>query len=90
MSYAMTQELGNFTRWPLEELQEKEKTYPSGHLLGEGMRAEIKRRQNTIDDYRATSNSIYVRLGIIVAIVAAAVAIYALVRHEWLLSIIKY
>jgi hypothetical protein len=88
----MTQQLGNFRRWSLEELQEEEKkkTYPSGHLLGEGMRAEIRRRQKPIDDYRAGSNPIYARLGIIVAIMAVAVAIYALVRHEWFLSIIKY
>jgi hypothetical protein len=54
------------------------------------MRAEIRRRQKPIDDYRAGSNPIYARLGIIVAIMAVAVAIYALVRHEWFLSIIKY
>jgi hypothetical protein len=86
----MTQKLGNFTRWSLEELQEKEKTYPRGHLLGEGMRAEISLRKGLNDDQRGRSNLIYVRLGIILAIVTVAVGIYALVRHGWLLSIIEY
>jgi hypothetical protein len=87
----MTQrELGKFNERPLSELQHVEKAYPAGHLLGEEMRAEIRRRQNIINDQRARSNLIYLRLGVILAIVTVAVAIYALVRHEWLLSIIKY
>jgi hypothetical protein len=78
----MTQELGNFSRWSLKDLQEKEKAYPRGHLLGGGMRAEISLRKGLIDDHRSRSNLIYARLGIILAIVAVAVAIYALVRHQ--------
>jgi hypothetical protein len=75
-------EIGKFSERPLNELQHVEKSYPAGHLLGEEMRAEIRRRQNIINDQRARSNLIYLRLGIILAIVAVAVAIYALVRHQ--------
>jgi hypothetical protein len=78
----MTQELGKFSGRPLIELQHVEKAYPTGDLLGEEMRAEIRRRQNTITRQHARSKLIYLRLGIILAIVAVAVAIYALVRHQ--------
>jgi hypothetical protein len=78
----MTQELGNFTRWSLEELQEKEKAYPSGHLLGEGMRAEIRRRQDTITDQRSKSNLVFASLGIIILIVTLILAAYTVIyRH---------
>jgi hypothetical protein len=59
----MTQrELGKFSEWPLSELQHVEKSYPTGHLIGEEMRAEIRRRQNTADDQRSKSNLVFVAL----------------------------
>jgi hypothetical protein len=78
----MTQELGKFSGRPLIDLQHLEKAYSTGDLLGEEMRAEIRRRQTRISDRRARSSLIYLRLGIVLAIVAVAVAIYALVRHQ--------
>jgi hypothetical protein len=71
----------NLSQWSLEELQEAERSYPTGHSLGEEMRAEIRRRQAIIEDYRARSYLLYLPLAIIVGIVTVAIAIYALIRH---------
>jgi len=75
-------EHSNFSEWPLSELQHVEKSYPTGHLIGEEMRAEIRRRQNTIDDQRSKSNLVFVCLGVIILIVALILAAYTVVyRH---------
>jgi hypothetical protein len=78
----MTQELGKFSGRPLIDLQHVEKAYPTGDLLGEEMRAEIRRRQTGISDRRARFHLIYLRLSIVLAIMAVAVAVYAVVRHH--------
>jgi len=46
-------ELGNFSKWPLEELRGKERSFPIGHRIGDEIRAEITRRQIEIDQHRA-------------------------------------
>jgi hypothetical protein len=78
----MTQKgLGKYSERPLSELQHVEKAYPPGHLIGEEMRAEIRRRQ-TIKDQRANSNLVFVSLGIIILIVTLILAAYAVIyRH---------
>ena len=72
----------NLSQWSLEELQEAERSYPPGHLLGDDMRAEIRRRMAIIENYQARSYLLYLPLGIIVGIVTVAAAIYALFRHQ--------
>ena len=46
-------ELGNFSRWPLKELIEDERSFPIGHRTGDEMRAEIQRRVSDTDQRRA-------------------------------------
>jgi hypothetical protein len=72
----------NLRQWSLEELQDAERSYPTGHVLGEEMRAEIRRRQAIIEAYQARAYLLYLPLGIIVGIVTVAAAIYALIRHQ--------
>jgi hypothetical protein len=78
----MTQrERGKFSEWPLSELQHVEKSYPTGHLVGEEMRAEIRRRQS-IKDQRSNSNLVFVSLGVVILIAALILAAYTVVyRH---------
>ena len=71
----------NLSQWSLQELQEAERSYPPGHLLGDEMRAEIA-VDGSIEDYRARWYLLYLPLGIIVGIVTVAAAIYALFRHQ--------
>jgi hypothetical protein len=79
----MTQrEHSNFSEWPLSELQHVEQSYPTGHLIGEEMRAEIRRRQDTADDQRSKSNLVFVALGVMIGIVTLILAAYTVVyRH---------
>jgi hypothetical protein len=79
----MTQrELGKFSEWPLSELQHVEKSYPTGHLVGEEIRAEIRRRQNTADDQGSKSNLVFVALGVMIGIVTLILAAYTVIyRH---------
>jgi hypothetical protein len=75
-------ELGKFSEWPLSELQHVEKSYPTGHLTGEEMRAEIRRRQNAADDQRSKSNLVFVALGVMIGIVTLILAAYTVIyRH---------
>jgi hypothetical protein len=75
-------ELGKFGEWPLSELQHVEKSYPTGHLVGEEMRAEIRRRQNAADDQRSKSNLVFVALGVMIGIVTLILAAYTVIyRH---------
>jgi hypothetical protein len=79
----MTQrELGKFSERPLSELQHVEKAYPAGHLLGEEMRAEIRRRQDIINKHRTKSNLVFASLGGIILIVTLILAAYTVIfRH---------
>ena len=79
----MTQrELGKFSEWPLSELQHVEKSYPTGHLVGEEIRAEIRRRQNTADGQGSKSNLVFVALGVMIGIVTLILAAYTVIyRH---------
>ena len=74
-------ELGKFSEWPLSELQHVEKSYPTGHLIGEEIRAEIRRRQS-IQDHRSNSNLVFVSLAIVILIAALILAAYTVIyRH---------
>jgi hypothetical protein len=74
-------ELGKFSERPLIELQHVEKAYPAGHLVGEEIRAEIRRRQ-TIKDQRSNSNIVFLSLGIVILIVTLILVAYAVIyRH---------
>jgi hypothetical protein len=60
----VSSDLGNFSEWTYKKLKQTERSYPIGHLIGEEIRLEIKRRQ-------AERNQQYVLAGVVAAAFAA-------------------
>ena len=74
-------ELGNFSKWPLQELMEKERSFPNGHLMGNEIRAEINRRRTETDQRRAGWDHRFTLISLIIAGTSAfAGVVYGLDR----------
>jgi hypothetical protein len=78
-------ELGDFSKWPLKDLMEKQRSFPVGHRIGSEIQAEIDRRVSEIDQRRSESNQRYTKIGAIVAIISFVLgAVYGLDRGIYL------
>jgi hypothetical protein len=65
-------EFGNFSKWPLKELIESERSFPAGDRRGNELRAEIDRRLAVQKKRTSSINTIAAVIGAVAAIVSIA------------------
>jgi hypothetical protein len=64
-------ELSNFSKWPLEDLVQRERSFPIGHRVGDEIRAEISRRVTNTDRQRAERSRRYALISVVIAVASA-------------------
>jgi hypothetical protein len=67
-----------FGEWPLRELREKERTFSQSHVIGNEIRAEIRRRETKQDRCYVLASVVVAAVSAIASMIAAIASLIAI------------